>query len=73
MAGLEKGETAPIDPQQRCDICWTQSTTIIDGKTKRGPWAYMCPRCHSFNGVGLGEGRGQRFVSVDGKWIKDMG
>lgn len=34
-----------------CDIC-NKSKAIIDGKTKMGPWAYMCKDC--FNEVGTG-------------------
>ena len=31
-----------------------------DGKTKRGPWAYMCEECFADQGIGLGLGLGQR-------------
>lgn len=38
---------------------------IVDGKTKEGPWAYMCAGCWSSRGVGrLGVGRGQLLVVV---------
>lgn len=33
-----------------------------DGKTTRGPWAYMCQQHHILHGVGLGLGKGQRLV-----------
>lgn len=33
-----------------------------DGKTKDGPWAYMCPPCFQDHGIGLGTGRGQLLV-----------
>jgi len=46
-----------------CDICKSRGKkhpAKYDGRTKMGPWAYMCPDCFVFNGVGLGIGRGQR-------------
>ena len=33
-----------------------------DGKTLRGPWAYMCEECFAQNGTGLGLGCGQRLI-----------
>lgn len=33
-----------------------------DGKTKEGPWAYMCEWHFSQRGVGLGLGKGQRLI-----------
>ena len=36
-----------------------------DGKTKLGPWAYMCASHFSELGKGLGTGRGQRLVVVE--------
>lgn len=37
----------------------------VDGKTKMGPWANMCERCHHEVGVGLGLGKGQRLIYDD--------
>jgi hypothetical protein len=34
-------------------------TAMYDGKTKRGPWAYMCDWCMARYGIGLGTGKGQ--------------
>ena len=54
-----------------CDICITlKSRTAIveamkakyDGKTKLGPWAYMCQECFEVFGLGLGIGKGQELV-----------
>jgi hypothetical protein len=36
----------------------------VDGKTKQGPWANMCDEHFEQHGVGLGTGKGQRFVPV---------
>lgn len=38
-----------------------------DGKTRRGPWAYMCEECFQVWGVGLGTGRGQLLILEEGK------
>jgi len=44
----------------RCFFC--TRIARYDGKTKAGPWAYMCTECFKFRGVGLGLGRGQRIT-----------
>ena len=41
----------------KCDFCGEKAK--YDGKTFRGPWAYMCGSCYQANGVGLGIGKGQ--------------
>jgi hypothetical protein len=47
---------------------------FIDGKTKVGPWAIMTPRSHKMNGVGLGTGRGQRYLKTPAdRWLKVEG
>jgi hypothetical protein len=49
-----------------CDLCNTDLTPkpwFVDGRTIYGPWALMCPRCHSEVGVGLGIGKGQKYDS----------
>lgn len=33
-----------------------------DGKTREGPWAYMCDLCFQSRGRGLGLGKGQRMI-----------
>ena len=42
-------------------------TATVDGKTRDGPWAYMCDECHDRFGVGLGTGRGQRLTLPGGE------
>jgi hypothetical protein len=44
-----------------CDIC-KERPAYADGKTRMGPWAYMCAPCFETYGVGLGMGRGQRIL-----------
>lgn len=59
-----------------CDLCHTGlKDEFVDGKTKMGPWASMCTRCHRANGVGLAGGRGQkyRFDVTTGRWWKVEG
>lgn len=52
-------------PPVHCDICGrtlSNSGIFVDGKTRQGPWAIMCTHCHSSRGVGLGVGKGQKYV-----------
>ena len=44
----------------KCDFCSKQAK--YDGKTRMGPWAYMCPTHFRMYGVGLGLGRGQKLI-----------
>ncbi len=45
-----------------CQLCHVPlTTTFIDGKTRFGPWAIMCPACHRDQAFGLGVGRGQAY------------
>lgn len=56
----------------KCDICGEElSKTIIDGMTANGSWAVMCPKCHKIHGVGLGTGKGQKYVRDEvGDFVK---
>lgn len=50
-----------------CDYCKQEGRTPpekaeYDGKTKHGPWAYMCEEHFNKYGVGLGTGLGQKLV-----------
>lgn len=53
-----------------CQLCGaTGLKEIVDGRTITGQWAWMCNICHKLLGVGLGTGKGQRYVDgvkVDG-------
>lgn len=62
--GNQKGRILYLP--SKCDICgYKGNTTIIDGKTHAGPWAYMCVDCHKDYGLGLGIGVGQKYERVD--------
>lgn len=58
-----------------CDICKERiDDTFIDGATRFGCWANMCPECHTEYGRGTGTGRGQTYHrNVDGTWTKVSG
>ena len=44
----------------KCDFCSSQAH--YDGKTRMGPWAWMCPAHFRAYGIGLGLGRGQKLI-----------
>jgi len=46
-----------------CDFCGDQAH--YDGKTKMGPWGYMCETCFLAHGTGLGLGKGQMLVVLE--------
>jgi hypothetical protein len=46
---------------------------FVDGKTKMGPWARLCGRCHNVFGVGIGTGLGQQYVKRGEHWVKVAG
>jgi hypothetical protein len=51
-----------LSPVDKCDICKrTIKTYFVDGNTKLGGWALMCPACFKKYGFGLGVGRGQKY------------
>jgi hypothetical protein len=46
-----------------CQICGLPiKEKFIDGATRYGPWAILCPSCHRDIGRGLGTGRGQEYT-----------
>jgi hypothetical protein len=55
-------DTAVVGRIPDCDICKARPA-VYDGKTNRGPWAYMCEDCWQVHGIGrLGLGFGQRLI-----------
>lgn len=63
------GDVPEID-----DFGWPIQDEFIDGATRKGPWAIMSPVAHHIEGVGLGIGKGQRFVrDMRGRWVKVEG
>jgi hypothetical protein len=54
--------TTYVNPPLNCDICKVSlPRCFVDGKTVMGPWACMCLGCFSKYGVGIGQGKGQRY------------
>lgn len=59
-------DTVEVAEIPACNFCQTDNRSTpaeVDGKTKFGPWAYMCGEHHELHGVGLGTGRGQRLTT----------
>jgi len=46
---------------EKCQFCGNEAK--YDGRTKYGPWAYMCENCFETRGVGLGLGKGQKLAN----------
>lgn len=64
-----------LGADNECNLCQAQLTDfLIDGATRMGPWAVMCPTCHGKFGRGLGTGLGQRYgKTAEGRWLKVAG
>jgi len=57
----EKKKWIGSEPK-KCDYCGHDFHKVfIDGKTVMGPWALLCEFCHNRYGVGLGQGKGQKY------------
>lgn len=56
-----------VEKLPKCDFC--SATASYDGRTKMGPWAYMCEECFQKYGVGLGVGRGQKLKLRDKSFL----
>lgn len=58
---------------ESCDVCERKlMLSFVDGKTRMGPWAIMCPTCRVEVGPAkLGLGMGQKFErKPGGSWVK---
>lgn len=68
---MMSSESAP----KECQICQQPIDVVfVDGRTIRGPWGYMCLKCHREHGVGLGLGKGQLYErQADGNFVKTQG
>ena len=63
----DNGTVAVVASRPECDLCTQEGETseaLYDGKTRQGPWGYMCQAHFDRLGVGLGTGRGQKLVTV---------
>jgi hypothetical protein len=52
------------DPPELCDFCRSEIEEVgffVDGTTKSGAWANMCPHCYVDHGAGIGWGVGQLY------------
>ena len=63
------GNSAKVSEIPDCDLCKQEGIenrkAAVDGKTKMGPWAYMCEEHFQECGVGLGTGLGQRLILAE--------
>jgi hypothetical protein len=58
-------------PPGLCDICGEPILDVfIDGKTVQGAWAIMCVPCHGRFGLGLGTGKGQKYLKATSEKIE---
>lgn len=59
----------------KCDLTGKPITdSFVDGATRGGgTWGIMHPDAHATHGMGLGPGRGQRYIKRDGAWYKAEG
>jgi len=47
----------------KCDLCSVKLEKVfIDGQTVYGGWAILCEVCHRDQRIGLGLGKGQKFL-----------
>jgi len=47
----------------QCDLCSRDFARVMyDAKTTHGPWGCLCDECFQQCGLGLGRGRGQKYV-----------
>lgn len=50
------GQASTIEIAE-CQFChYLDNHMMLDGKTKYGPWAYMCPRCFQNHGITMTKG-----------------
>lgn len=59
------GTRATVPELPKCDLCKEQGIDVdayYDGKTRLGPWAYMCDVHFDVYGIGLGTGKGQQLI-----------
>ena len=73
VGGTEHGPQYWLSPvPEGCQLCSRPFLGIMyDARIRTGQWANMCSSCHRSYGVGLGLGRGQRYMlQKNGKWLK---
>jgi hypothetical protein len=66
---MKEWEWLGINPKI-CDNCNKKIVAVFyDAKTIHGPWAFLCPNCFDSIGLGLGLGRGQKYVKDGTRFI----
>lgn len=55
-------DTVIVETIPPCDIPGCTHPARYDGKTKMGPWAYMCGTHFLAHGLGTGTGLGQELI-----------
>ena len=49
---------------KNCEICQKPfGKYFIDSATSMGPWGLLCSDCHDKYGKGLGQGKGQKYLT----------
>jgi len=71
---IEKREPAHLlPPPESCDLCgrlFKHERFIVDGAMKRTEaWAYLCAKCFSQHGKGIGWGSGQLYEQKGELWL----
>ena len=59
---------------KNCQICERPIQCVfVDGRTRSGQWAIMCPSCRIDEGlVELGEGLGQKYERHNGEFVRTV-
>lgn len=60
---MNKHREVRVPALPKCDFC--EKRAKYDGKTLRGPWAFMCQVHFEKHGVGFGLGRGQELIEEE--------
>lgn len=67
---MKSQNEAHVTELPMCDFCLLEgearTDARYDGRTKQGPWGYMCEKHFTECGVGLGLGRGQKLILKQG-------
>lgn len=76
----EAGERVWVgEAPTHCDLCKQRLLhSFVDGRTRMGPWAIMCPTCRlNYGPLELGPGRGQKYErrgeGPTTRWVKTAG
>jgi hypothetical protein len=68
VLGVTGGEVQVHVPPDTCDFCRrpiAEGDFFVDGQTRDGTLANMCPNCYAEHGTGIGWGIGQLYRNCD--------